>query len=49
MKKHVTLLQEREKPAHAPIPLDPKKHHVLGWKDCKYIYEDPVQDLRCMT
>lgn len=30
-----------EIPAHPPIPLDPAKHHVLGGKGCKYMYELP--------
>lgn len=35
-----------EKPAHDPIPLDPSRHVLLGWKDCKYMYEFPVEDPR---
>ena len=35
-----------EVPEHPPIPLDPSKHHVLGWENCKYLYELPVEDPR---
>lgn len=35
-----------EQPAHPPIPLDPAKHQVLDWADCKYMYELPAEDPR---
>ena len=37
-----------EKPSHPPVALDPSKHHVIGWDNCKYMYELPVEDPRKM-
>ena len=42
----IVFRDDTEKPAHPPIPLDPARHHVLGWKNCKYLYEFPVEDPR---